>query len=215
VEVTSSVDAAATELWKVAYRGGRWEDASLVGGWSVHIDPYVPTERRLNPRRELPKRLRALEGAGITEYPSVQIVPEAERLAEGLGVRRAWQHGTDFRGSIYVRPDMAIERRGGFANSSSDAIAAWGTEYLTAIERADVRRELADSGADERHAFVIAGTEPEADFAVTDPLMRDAPPPVTAPTLPPEVTHPWATVWGYSDGFRRTPENGWTAFKKP
>jgi hypothetical protein len=216
VEVTSSVDATATELWKAAYRAGRWEDVSLAGGWSIHIDPYVPKERRLNLRRELPKLLRALEDLGIREYPSAQIVPEADALAEGLGVRRAWQHDTDFRGSIYVYPDVPIERRGGYGNPSSDAIAAWVTEYLTADERADVRRKLADSGADERHAFIIAGTEPEADFTVTDPLMRDAPPPVAGPALPPEVTHVWvASVWGDSDGFRWTPENGWTAFKKP
>lgn len=216
VEVTSSVDAAATELWKAAYRGGRWEDPALAGGWSVHIDPYVPKERRLNLRRELPKLLRALEEAGITQYPSLQIVPDADALAEGLGLRRAWQRGTDFRGSIYVYPDVASERRAGYASGSSDAIAEWVTEYLTAIERADVRRKLADSSAEERHAFIIAGTEPEADFAVTDPLMRNAPPPVAAPALPPEVTDVWVTsVWGDSDGFRWTPTNGWTAFKKP
>ena len=216
VEVTGAVDQAATELWRVAYRDGRWVEPSLVGGWSVHVDPSAPRRQGQTLRRDLPVLLGLFERAGAVAFPTAETVARFEPLAQALGVVSANQGGTDYPGSIYVTPEVPAERRAGFAQGTGDALAEWVGVFLRADARADVLAKLARSGFDERHVFIVVGTEPGLAFSVVDHLIRnDAPTPTVAPDLPVEVTDAWvASVWDAGRGFRWSPGGGWQTFDK-
>lgn len=214
VEVTAAVDAAATELWNLAYREGRWEEPDLAGGWRAYVDP-TRRSRKSKLRRDLPAFLRALERAHIQEWPSIA-TDELEALARRLGLTRAHQGATDFPGSIYVFPDLPADQVGGFGSTTGDALACWASDFLNDEETADVREKLRRSGAVERHAFVIVATLPGLSFAITDLLLRDdAPMPTGAPALPLEITDVWiVSAWAAGLGFRWSPASGWRTFAK-
>lgn len=214
-EVTGAVDRAATELWNIAYRDGRWIEESLTGGWSVHIDPEAPRPRGRNLRRDLPRLLRALENAGVVSYPAFEAA-HVKRLAKELGVTDARQGDTDYPGSIYVTPEPKADEWSGMVADTTNAVAEWIGEFLSHDERRDVRRKLTLSEAEERHAFVIVSTSPGVPFAVTDALTRnDIPPPTITPQLPPEITDVWVvSAWADGIGFRWSPQDGWQAFAK-
>jgi hypothetical protein len=109
-----------------------------------------------------------------------------------------------------------VERVGGYSPDTGDALAEWLGEFLNDPDRADVRRKLRESGAVEKHAFVIAAGFAPVPFSVTDLLLRDdAPLPTTDPTLPSEVSHVWAaSSWATGAVFSWSPSSGWRRFEK-
>jgi len=100
--------------------------------------------------------------------------------------------------------------------TSRTTLSAWVAEFLTDERRRDVRRKLASSGSEERHAFLIVGALAKAGFQVQDLMMRHDPPlPVAAPKLPPEVTHVWVmSMWTSGRGMCWSPGSGWEYFDK-
>lgn len=71
-----------------------------------------------------------------------------------------------------------------------DRAVDWCREFLAGPDRADVRRKLAATEADERHAFVVVGWRSE--WAVLNMLSFDTNVlPDRVPQLPSEVTHLW------------------------
>ena len=209
VEVTAAVDADSTELWNIVNGQGRWVESDLAGGWLVHVKPNA---RQL--RRRLPPFLRSLESAGIREFHS----DATPNLAPPPpGVLEAKQSGTDFPGSIYVQPDLPLEQVAGYMADTGNALAEWLGAFLRDNERADVRRKLARSGAEERHAFVIVTGLSGVPFAVTGLLIPDdAPLPIVTPDLPSEVTDVWAaSSWDSGVGFRwSSATRRWRRFSK-
>jgi hypothetical protein len=195
---------------------GRWQESSLAGGWGVNV---VPASRVKDLRTQLPPLLRELESRGISSYHAERTpgVP-GERDFRRLGVVHAFQGGTDYPGSIYLMPELPVERSGGYVPSTGDPLAKWLGEFLNAPERNDVRQKLSDSGAVETHAFVLVpGLVADAPFAVLDLVITDAaPPPTVAPDLPNEITDVWAASPGSTGTiFRWAPESGWATFAKP
>jgi hypothetical protein len=212
-EVTAAADSMLTEQWNLMNDGGRWQVATLTGGWLVSVEPEARV-RRL--RRDLPEFLRSLEEAGIRNFRVGSLYPNAfEEAAKRLKVVDAFQGGTDFPGSIYLIPELPLERVAGNVAETGDALAEWITEFLGGSGCADVRRKLARSAAAETHTFVIlAGFS--APFAVTDLLLRpDAPLPIIDPKLPDEISEVWAvSSWSTGIGFRWSEAYGWQKFDK-
>lgn len=217
VEATAAADAPSIELWNIMNSGDRWQIDIIQGGWWVSLDPLVARARRLG--RELPDLLGQLEKMEVRE-----LRPGRTRLTPGpfdarateLGIVSAGQSGTDFPGSVYITLDLPTERSGGFVADTGDALAIWIGDYLHEPETQDVRDKLRNSGADERHAFVYLPGFTTAPFSASDLLMRNgAPLPTIPPRLPAEVTHVWAvSTWASGDGFRWSPEGGWSKFGK-
>lgn len=214
VEVTAAADATTIEFWNIVNGGGRWVVEDIQGGWNLTVNPAARA-RRL--QRELPDLLRQLEALEVREIrPRRHPDHPLDILARDLGVRHAAQHGTSFPGSIYITVDLPAERTGGFVGDNGDALALWIGPFLHHRDVQDVRSKLADSGAEERHAFLFFPGFTSAPFSVSDLLMRDgAPLPTVPPSLPDEVTHLWAVSgWATGDGFRWSPDEGWAKFAK-
>jgi hypothetical protein len=210
VEVTAAVDPGSTELWNIVNGRGRWVEPDLVGGWLVTVKPNAR-----HVRRKLPPFLRSLERAGIGRFPDSARQPTA--IESPLGLVQAIQSSTDFPGSIYVDLDFPLDQIAGFTADTGDALAAWLGDFLHDDSRADLRQKLARSGAAERHAFVIVSSLSGLSFAVTGLLIAsDAPLPLVAPRLPPEVTDVWAaSTWDSGVGFRwSSGAQRWQRFEK-
>ena len=211
VEVTSAVDAEATEFWNTTVAGS-FVERNLVGGWFVLAKTSA---RRL--REKLPPFLRELEDAGIREFRVRQGQAAATLVSVPPGVVRATQHPTAVPGSIYVQPDLPNEQVAAFMASTGDALAKWLADFLREPAQTDVRTKLMRSGAAERHAFVVVSGLSGAPFTVTGLLIaKDAVDPVAAPVLPPEITHVWAvSPWDSGLCFRWSSATGWQRFSKP
>lgn len=216
VEVTAAADSETTEFWNLANgSGGRWQAQEIKGGWAVECERTARV-RRL--RRDLPRLLASFEAQGVSSFgrhPWSGGNPFAG-FARELGIKRAFQGGTDFPGSIYLTVELPPERSGGMVAESGDAAAEWIGQFLRESRQADVLDKLNLSGADERHAFVILPGFTTAPFSVSDLLWRqDAPLPTQDPSLPPEVTHAWmVSTWSAGVGFYWSPANGWQSVSK-
>ena len=113
-------------------------------------------------------------------------------------------------------PDKPLEEMAGFSAVTGDPLAKWLSEWIVEPSRVDNLRKLGDSGAHERHLFVLLPGFNQAPFAVNDLLMAPGSPlPTVPPNLPTEVTHAWVmSGWSTGDGFRWSPDTGWSRFTK-
>lgn len=215
VEVTAAADAQQLELWRLVRRRGKpWIEPTLAGGWIVEIAPSTRANKLV---RQLPDLLRSLERNGQRLVRGNQAsTHQPTALAGQLGVVQAMQGGTDRPGSIYIMPPQRLERMGGARPINGDPLATWLSDWVPDPSRADNLRKLADSGVLERHLFVLVPGFNSAPFAVNDLLMAPGSPlPTIPPILPVEVTHVWtASTWDTGDGFRWSPDTGWTQFVK-
>lgn len=214
MEVTAAADGELIECWKLLNgRGERWIVPGLVGGWRIDVRPNARVKRLF---AQLPSLLKSLEEAHLTALPA-RTATHGHLIATAgqLGVVRARQGGTDFPGSVYVLPEIPIERSGGWAAPTGDALSDWISDWVIDPVRQDNLAKLKRSATSERHLFVIVpGIESTAPFAVTDLLMRpDAPSPTVSPALPLEITHVWImSTWAKGHGFRWSPDLGWETF---
>jgi hypothetical protein len=214
VEVTSAADGELVAFWRHFSGQGRWIERGLVGRWTVHA---LPSARAKDLKKRLPDLLQAAEVAGMSEVgrgrsSDHQLVKSAHELR----VTHMRQGATDFPGSIYVMPDLPVDRVGGVVPDTGDALSPWIADFLKSDERAGDREKLRRAGTEERHAFVIVPAFGDVPFAVMDLLSRNgAPLPAVAPGLPDEVTHVWAvSTWAVGHGIRWSPDEGWLRFDK-
>jgi hypothetical protein len=112
--------------------------------------------------------------------------------------------------------EQPLTQMGGYSPPTGDPLAIWLGEWLAQPSQAHNVRKLAASDARERHVFVLVPGFTSAPFAVIDLLIAvNAPLPTIPPVLPSEVTHVWAmSGWSTGDGFRWSPDTGWTRFTK-
>jgi hypothetical protein len=212
VEVTAAGDAESIELWSLINGRGRWVEPDLIWGWWVAIVPHARAKRL---RTDLPRLLRQLEEAGVHEVHAGQWSEgpfEAE--AFDLGITHIWQG--DSPGTIHSTIDLPIERSSGAVPMTGDPLAKWLSDWILRPEQAYNVEKLARSRLHERHMFVLLPGFPDAPFSVIALLMRDSPPlPTVAPSLPPEVTHPWVmSIWNTGSGMHWSPDLGWEHFDK-
>jgi hypothetical protein len=210
VEVVAAAEPEQIELWNVLHRDGRTIFPSLAGGWLVTV--RVPTRAKalLN---ALPSLLGGLEAAGIREFDphASGMSAEATAVAGENSIVSARQSGSDFPGSVY----FTFEADAAFL-SDAELIATWVGEFLAGPKTEDVRRKLAASGADERHAFVLLPPFTHAPEEAVGILVQAGPAlPQVAPALPVEITHVWiASTWSVGHGLRWSPDGGWALFSK-
>jgi hypothetical protein len=214
LEVTTAADPDVIKFWKVLDgQGGRWDEPSIAGGWSVGVRPTASLKTL---RTELPLLLGALERTGPrSRRNALEGDGALEEIADRLGVIYARQGGTDFPGSIYLTPELPAERTGGCVPTTGDALSDWGGNWVADPLRDGDRRKLMRPVGCERHLFVIVpGLAATVPFEVNDLLMRPgAPLPVAAPRLPDEVTHVWVmSTFAGGRGFRWSPVSGWQSF---
>jgi hypothetical protein len=217
VEITAAHDDKRIELWReVRKRATLRQEPSLAGGWLVRILPSAQA-------RELDKRLsnllHELERDGRKAIRGAKTSTDRqETLAGALGIIEALQSSTDRPGSIYVMPpEGSREQMGGYSPTTGDPLAAWIGEWLVVPSRADNVQKLTRSDAREKHIFMLVPGFSPVPFAVMDLLATSgAPLPTVAPVLPPEITHVWAmSMWiQWGDGFRWSPDRGWSRFTK-
>lgn len=216
VEVTAAVDAQPLELWKLIRRQGKpWIDPTLTGGWLVRVKPSAQAKSLV---RDLPKLLGELEHNGRSVVWGDRASADRASAAAGqLGIVQVLQGPTEHPGSIYfLPPERPLEQMGGFSPGTGDPLARWLSEWIPDASRTDNLRKLANSGASERHLFVLVTSFDSGSFAVSDLLISpNAPLPTIPPTLPGEITHVWAaSTWDSGDGFRWSPDARWERFIK-
>ena len=214
VEVTAAADGESIALWRLLNDGDRWIDKSLRGGWMAEL---LPTARAKRVRRELPALLRDLEENEVRSLRGRNTaIAHLKARALDLGVTSLMQGETDFPGSIYITIDLPSDRSGGAVPATGDPLALWVGGFLQDGDRADVRRKLALSNADDRHVVVLVPGFSPAPFGVTDLLMRDdAPLPDLPPDLPEEITHVWMlSTWTSGKVFSWSSSSGWHRYAK-
>jgi hypothetical protein len=215
VEVTTATHGGDTAFWRVMIGDkGRWIEPSLKGGWRVNITTPGPFRTI---REKLPAMLKQLENAGVTEFdPSATSDQVLLTLSAELGITEAQQNATDFPGSIYPHPEMELDRTTSFVDESGKPLAIWLTEFLASPHLEDVRSKLGNSGAAERHAFIIVPAATTAPASVLNVLFREEAPVRDAKvTLPPDITDVWVvTTWAAGNVGFRWSGGAWSTFDK-
>lgn len=209
LEVTAVVDGAEIALWKSLSRIG--PVPTITGRWVVRIHDSAQGSTL---EGELLPVLKELEEQGCTYFSVDDFVLDGSPRAslqhklEELKVQDVEHSGTGSPGRIrFERADF----KGGFVDQTCAAIAPWVSDYLASSQTADVRKKLGESGAVERHAFVIVPMPTTApDEVFLSLISKIDQPPQQTPNLPDEITHVW--VSGYE--FERAvvffqPESGW------
>ncbi|MGW4944094.1 hypothetical protein ACWEOZ_21200 [Actinoplanes sp. NPDC004185] len=209
VEIVSDVDPDYAQLNQLVLRDQQMAAPSLGRIWYVTVSKSARL-KSLKPALE--PFLRRLEDAGVfleIAQPDGSLgrsSTEELRRLDGLGVVRLCSRPPqpDEEPKILLYPQGI----GGPAEQDWLALMTWLAEYLSAPDRADVRKKLEETGAAERHAFVglPLGKEWSAFHSLHNEYggLPDQP-----PALPPEVTHVW--VWAHPFGrcIAWFPDRGW------
>lgn len=216
VEVTAAADAPRTGMWQeVRKRSLIRQEPSLAGGWLVRI---LTAAQARDLDKHLPNLLRNLEQAGRKViWGNRSSTDELSARAGNLRIIEALQSPTDRPGSIYIiPPEGSPDQMGGYSPPTGDPLAEWLGEWLPDPKRADNIHKLVSADVDERHIFVVIPSFPSVPFAVNDLLIAPgAPLPTIPPDLPAGMTHVWTmSIWDSGDGFRWSPDGGWTRFNK-
>lgn len=180
--------------------------------WFVYLNERVRV-RKLAIR--LPDLLHRLERAGELfdhrvdrhRTRSSSFAKEINRL--GIDMMAA---GREAVGDAQV--NFVLSGAEGPATVDLARLVEWCGEFLYDPRRADVRRKLAETGAPERHVFVVVSWATE--WAVLHALSRDARGmvPDICPPLPAEVTHLWLLGTGPADRLIAwLPDRGWIDYE--
>jgi hypothetical protein len=185
-ELSSVVRRRSGESSTLALRGCKYD-------WWVYIT--LETEVKELAVR-LPDLLRQLDQAGELFEQRIDPTLRKRNLASPVGavvirelrVERIVA-GPPAQGEAAVH--LVLPNVSGPADVDSGRLIDWSAQLLRSPATEDVRRKLAETDAEERHAFVIAGWGSE--WAVLHALSPEAGTvlPDRAPELPPEVTHLW------------------------
>ncbi|GIG63261.1 hypothetical protein Lfu02_76330 [Longispora fulva] len=165
-----------------------------------------------NLTKALPNKLLAVQQSGALfeivhwEQHLESHASDAVRDLASLGVVQlaSRQVQPDEDGKILIHG----EGTGGPAELNWTAFTEWLTQFLFGTQQADVRRKLAATNAEERHAFVGASfSTPWAAYHSLSDDYRELP--TEHPELPAEITHLW--VWSYPLGrcIAWFPDDGW------
>jgi hypothetical protein len=86
------------------------------------------------------------EDTGVRHYGrSFRIRAERPTVADELGIVSANQSDTDFPGSIYVMPELPLDRVAAFVGDTADPVAEWVGGFLREPAQQDVIRKLEES----------------------------------------------------------------------
>jgi hypothetical protein len=150
-EVVSTRTQAQTAQMGAARRAGYTVDSRLSHTWIVRVPPDAVISRV---RRVLPEFLAGLERAGVTDLDRNRYSgPEMHQRLRSLHISSclAGPLTVAQQPGFYVYPETT-----GAWVGDGEEIRVFGEDFLGDPAQADVLRKLAGSGADERHAVVIA-----------------------------------------------------------
>src|SRR5262249_21256090 len=155
--------------WVIIDGSSPWRDPRLAGGWKVYVRPTRKARNVKSLRKDLPPALQALEQASRTTLPrNSRSGDPLEDALRRLGVVWAYQAPTDFPGSIYVMPDLPLDRAATFTADSGDALPTWIEDIVADPGQEHNLRKLAASSAPERHLFLLVpGIVTTAPMSVT------------------------------------------------
>lgn len=218
VEITAAMDERQIMIRQSTRGRGRtrWLEPNLVGGWEVRVSaPDVPK----NFNQQLPGFLRSSEQAGrVVVRGGKQSSDQLAVLADRLGVIEARQWQTAYPGSIYVMPERPLDPSSAYMPTTGDPLANWLGPWIAhpAPNQSGNLSKLANSGASDRHLFILVPGFTVAPDAVISLLLESgAPLPRVAPMLPPEVTSIWTmSTWDTGDGFTWSADESWARFTK-
>jgi hypothetical protein len=215
-EVTSAAEPTQIELWNLANGEGEvWKDRRLRHSWIVHVNPAICRYKKL--RTDLPPVLRDLEQREVLNAGSRYPLRHPPRELARLGVTRAERFETKGDPAIFPLFDLPDEQDGGMVPSDANVLVAWLDQWINSPAQAHNATKLANSGARDRHLFVLFPGFSSAPFEVTACLMwGDVQVPTSPPRLPLGVTHLWAmTGWNAGRILQWAPTPGWTWLPKP
>lgn len=148
--VSTRTKAQAAQLGAI-HRAGYTEDRRLKHTWVARVPPGTLISRV---RPVLPEFLAELERAGITDLDRNRYYgPQMHQRLRSLHISSclAYSPATGRQPGFYVYPEAT-----GAWVGDGEEIRLFCEEFLRDRAQADVLRKLAESGADERHAVVIA-----------------------------------------------------------
>ncbi|MBM0259599.1 hypothetical protein JNW89_25705 [Micromonospora sp. 4G55] len=209
VEVVMDIDPGYSAMASFV-RGQRAVPVPDLGRvWFVTVSPRARIQRLI---RDLPAKLRLLQQAeALFEYVTGQQQLEKHQSRQvrdlaALGIvqlaSRPARDGEEGRVLLFG------QGTGGAAEQDWTAFHGWLRDYLHDENRADVRRKLRATNADERHVFV--GMSFSTPWLAYHALSEDYNGlPERPPELPGEITHLW--VYAYPTGrcLAWFPDKGW------
>jgi hypothetical protein len=186
IEVVGAVDQRFTERWNIGSAKGPWQ-LSIDGDWSITITTNTPVKHI---RQRIERLLQDLEARTIRDVMIEDCDESVSKELEALGITRASCRRLPGTGRVY----LWMPARGGGVEKEGSTTPQWLGEFLRDPRRKDVVRKLKESGARERHVFVIV-TFGGAPWSVESYLTGDLKQlPSQAPNLPPPITGAWV-VW--------------------
>lgn len=197
VEVVTDIEPAYSALVDKVRRHQQIVAPRLRRVWYVTLDSRAQVRGMV---RTLPNDLAALEEAGH-HFDTIHVqslvdhrLPAVRALA-AMGVTELVSSQPTSTGTGRIH--LYAEGTGGPTILDWSEFDNWLADYLADAMREDVRRKLAATRADERHAFI--GMSFTTPWAANYPLGDDHwSVPTSPPRLPPEITHVWA--WFYPIG---------------
>jgi hypothetical protein len=210
VEVITDTEQSYAALWSaIQQRQDRFEAPSLTRTWWVTPSPATRL-KVLEPR--LPTILQAIADSGdlfeyavLDQHLDTHHNPLVRQLAAAGIVElisRSLRPGEN--GAIVLLTPPIGGDPGGDSRALCDYVAA----FLHDPARVDVRRKLADTGADERHVFIgLTVTTPWRVFHSLDKEYSELPD--MTPSLPTEITHVWICSWPFGRCLAWFPDRGW------
>lgn len=168
------------------------EVPGLIYDWWIWLLPNAHVKTLA---ADLPRLLHQLDQAGETFGHTVgpQLDEQIARSPFRETIRRLGIHrlvaGKPASGAAAAR--LVLPGTEGPVDIDLDRVPAWCAEFLRAPQRADVRKKLMDTGASERHAFIVVTISTE--WPIWHVLSEQMYPrlPSIDPDLPDEITHVW------------------------
>jgi hypothetical protein len=208
IECVGAVDEILTETWNV----GPAEEPlqlSITGDWKI----VIAREAKVNKiRQHVERLLRGLEDQGIHNVRVNHLLKrhneELFNKLESLGITRAYCFRLQGTGEVH----LGMSGIHGSVDAQGGAVPKWVGEFLRSPQRADVLAKLDNSGAAERHVFVLVefgGAPWEVQSYLSGNLQHL---PAAEPNLPFPVTGVWIASLLSTQGIRWD-RAGWRLFK--
>jgi hypothetical protein len=193
IECVGAVDQIWTETWNVGPAEGPLQ-LSITGDWRIVIARESKVKKI---RQRVEGLLRELEDRGVHNVRVDHLLKrydgELFNELESLGITRAYCFRLPGTGEVH----LGMSRIAGAVDAQGGTVQEWIGGFLLSPQRKDVLDKLDNSGAAERHVFVLVDFG-GAPWSVLSYLSRNIEhPPVAEPNLPSPVTGVWiASLFG-------------------
>ncbi len=187
IECVGAVDPVATETWNIGPGKGPIKINSS-RNWIVEIKKTSNIKLLKNKISEV---IWSYEASDLKEHYAVDWYmerrnPEIFNKLDRLGITYISMSPEEGSGVVH----LTMEGGGGPYHDNGDDVAKWIGDFLNSPNKADVVKKLAQSGAKEKHAFILLDLD-GAPWEVESYFYGDMNLPRTAPKLPEPITGAW------------------------